>query len=97
MAKRNALEPVGLELLLEVPAQQAGGVYAPPGQDPGGMDGGGLDMKLLKPGDPCPCCGRPIKTRDPERLALLTWISRKARFPTAEEIRALREEIADAQ
>ena len=28
-------------------------------------------MKLLKPGDPCPCCGKPIKTRDPERLELI--------------------------
>lgn len=52
---------------------------------------------MLRTGDPCPCCGRPIKTRDPERLALLTWIARKSRFPTAEEIRALREEISDAQ
>lgn len=31
-------------------------------------------MKLLKPGDPCPCCGRPIKSEDPEVLALLTLI-----------------------
>lgn len=31
--------------------------------------------KLLKPGDPCPCCGRPIKTSDPEKLMLLSWIS----------------------
>lgn len=32
------------------------------------------DTKLLKPGDPCPCCGQPIKTRDPELLRLLTYI-----------------------
>ena len=27
---------------------------------------------LLKPGDPCPCCGQPIKTKDPDILAFLT-------------------------
>lgn len=32
------------------------------------------DAKLLKPGDPCPCCGQPIKTRDPELLRLLTYV-----------------------
>ena len=47
-------------------------------------------MKLLKPGDPCPCCGQPIKTRDQELLALLTQIAEKRYFPTAEETRALR-------
>ena len=30
-------------------------------------------MKLLKKGDPCPCCGQPIKTDDPERLMFLSW------------------------
>ena len=29
---------------------------------------------MLKTGDPCPCCGQPIKTKDPEILALLTYI-----------------------
>ena len=29
-------------------------------------------MKMLKPGDPCPCCGKPIQTKDTERLALMT-------------------------
>lgn len=29
---------------------------------------------MLKPGDPCPCCGQPIKTNDPEILSLLTYI-----------------------
>ena len=47
-------------------------------------------MKILKPGDPCPCCGQPIKTRNPELLALLTQIAEKRHFPTAEELRALR-------
>lgn len=27
-------------------------------------------MRVLGPGDPCPCCGQPIQTS--ERLALLT-------------------------
>ena len=42
VAERDALEPVGSGLLLEIQAQQAGGMYAPPGEDPGGVDGGGL-------------------------------------------------------
>ena len=28
-------------------------------------------MKPLKTGDPCPCCGQPIKTTDPEKLRSL--------------------------
>lgn len=32
-------------------------------------------MKLLKPGDPCPCCGESIKTNDPEKLWILTVIA----------------------
>lgn len=35
-------------------------------------------MKLLKPGDPCPCCGKPIKTRDPERLELINLYANMA-------------------
>ena len=31
-------------------------------------------MKPLKTGDPCPCCGQPIKTKDPQLLCLLTYI-----------------------
>lgn len=29
---------------------------------------------MLKTGDPCPCCGQPIKTTDPLLLKLLTRI-----------------------
>lgn len=29
---------------------------------------------ILRPGDPCPCCGQPIKTTDPVLLRLLTCI-----------------------
>lgn len=31
--------------------------------------------KLLKPGDPCPCCGQPILTNDPDKLLLLSWLA----------------------
>ena len=33
-----------------------------------------MDKPMLKTGDPCPCCGQPIKTTDPDMLALLTRI-----------------------
>ena len=33
-----------------------------------------MDKPMLKPGDPCPCCGQPIKTTDPAILAMLTHI-----------------------
>lgn len=29
-------------------------------------------MRKLRPGDPCPCCGMPIKTQDPSILLLLS-------------------------
>lgn len=33
-------------------------------------------MKLLKPGDPCPCRGRPIPEGLPEkRMLLLSWLA----------------------
>lgn len=32
-------------------------------------------MTPLKTGDPCPLCGQPIKTEDPEDLWLLTCIA----------------------
>lgn len=43
------------------------------------------DIRLLHPGDPCPCCGQPIKTREPERLWLLSWISQYRRLPTTRD------------
>lgn len=49
-------------------------------------------MKTLKTGDPCPCCGRPIKTKDPDVLYLLSWIADHRRLPMAEEIDKIREE-----
>ena len=43
-------------------------------------------MNRLKKGDPCPCCGQPIKTDDPEILQLLTEIADMRYIPTATEI-----------
>lgn len=31
-------------------------------------------MAELRTGDPCPCCGQPIKSKDPDVLRLLNWI-----------------------
>ena len=31
-------------------------------------------MLVLKTGDPCPCCGRPIKYTDPDALRLLALV-----------------------
>ena len=32
-------------------------------------------MRILKPGAPCPCCGRPIKEGLPtETMILLSWL-----------------------
>lgn len=33
------------------------------------------DQILLKPGDPCPICGKPIKTEDPETLLFLSQLA----------------------
>lgn len=49
-------------------------------------------MKQLQRGDPCPCCGRPIKTNNPELLQLLTWIAQQQRFPAVEERRQFLDE-----
>ena len=33
-------------------------------------------MKILKPGDPCPCCGEPLKEGLPmDTMLLLSWIA----------------------
>lgn len=34
-----------------------------------------------KTGESCPCCGQPIKTRDPALLWLLGWIRQTQRLP----------------
>lgn len=51
---------------------------------------------MLKTGDPCPCCGRPIKTRGPDVLALLTRIAEQRIFPTAEELRKMQAKRGEA-
>ena len=33
------------------------------------------DIKYLKPGDPCPICGQPIKTEDPDALCVLSILA----------------------
>lgn len=42
--------------------------------------------EMLKPGDPCPCCGQPIKTTDPIVLQLLTCIRDMAAPPSGSEL-----------
>ena len=33
-------------------------------------------MKLLKPGDPCPCCGQPLREGLPTKtMVLLSWLA----------------------
>ena len=54
--------------------------------------GGSVIIKPMRPGDPCPCCGQPIKTRDPDLLYLLGWIKTTGFKPiTYEQIKKLRE------
>lgn len=36
-----------------------------------------IEIELLKPGDPCPCCGAPIVTEDVFDRLLLTWMKAK--------------------
>ena len=46
----------------------------------------------MKTGEPCPCCGQPIKTRDPDLLYLLGWIKIAGYTPiTYEQLKKLRE------
>lgn len=63
-----------MEMLLDISDQQAGGMYAPPGEDPGGMDGGGKHMRIMKTGEPCPCCGQAIPAMLPVDKRLLASI-----------------------
>ena len=32
-------------------------------------------MRMIRTGDPCPICGRPVATEDPEALACLSAIA----------------------
>lgn len=38
-------------------------------------------MRILKTGDPCPCCGQPILLTDPAALRLLAAVADIAGFP----------------
>ena len=41
-------------------------------------------MKLLKPGDPCPCCGQPIKEGlPPGTMIFLSWLAEGMTLRTA--------------
>lgn len=37
-------------------------------------------MRILKTGDPCPCCGQPILLTDPDALRMLAAIADLAGF-----------------
>lgn len=51
-------------------------------------------MKLLKPGDPCPCCGRPIKEGlSTEKILLLSYIAEGIALAKAE--RGWKEAVQD--
>lgn len=54
-------------------------------------------LKMLKTGDPCPCCGEPIKTKDPDTLLLLSLIrdNIKYRAAVADAIAEMRETEKD--
>lgn len=43
----------------------------------------------LETGDPCPCCGEPIRSTDPDVLRLLTLIRDNRVMPTVEQIREI--------
>lgn len=46
-------------------------------------------MEILKTGDPCPCCGKPIKSDDQDVLLLLSWIQHHQRLPSPAEVAGL--------
>lgn len=51
-----------------------------------------MTVTPMKTGEPCPCCGQPIKTRDPDLLYLLGWIKTTGYTPiTYEQLKKLRE------
>ncbi len=40
-------------------------------------------VRILKTGDPCPCCGMPIKLTDPDALRMLAIIADMLGLPEA--------------
>ena len=53
------------------------------------LERGGILKSLLKTGDPCPCCGQPIRSTDPDVLRLLTLIRDNRVMPTVEQIQEI--------
>ena len=51
-------------------------------------------IKPMKTGEPCPCCGQPIKTKDPDLLYLLGWIKATGHYApiSYEQLKKLRED-----
>lgn len=49
-------------------------------------------MRTLKTGDPCPCCGRPIRYTDPDALRMLAMLADLLGLPEEKE-----EDYADDQ
>ena len=42
-------------------------------------------MRELKTGDPCPCCGRPIRYTDPDALRMLAMLADLLGLPEEKE------------
>lgn len=45
---------------------------------------------MLQTGDPCPCCGQPIKTTDPVLLRLLSFLRDEMAPPSRSELEGTR-------
>ena len=45
---------------------------------------------ILQTGDPCPCCGQPIKTTDPVLLRLLSFLRDEMAPPSRSELEGTR-------
>lgn len=55
-------------------------------------------IKPMKTGEPCPCCGQPIKTTDPDLLYLLGWIKATGFNPiTYEQLKKLEKKDDERQ
>ena len=58
-----------------------------------------MTVQPMKTGEPCPCCGQPIKTRGPDLLYLLGWIKATGRYApiTYEQLKKLKEANGNAE
>ena len=57
-----------------------------------------MTVTPMKTGEPCPCCGQPIKTNDPDLLYLLGWIKTAGYTPiTYEHLKKLKEANGNAE